>query len=223
MGNGNSQELVAGPSESAAAKFAAWLTNAAVNGVGPLASSAQLAEEYRLDRDYADDGERVDSLIKWETAKNFSTGFVTGLGGFITLPVSIPAGLGAAWALQARMVGAIAEIYGHSVTEARTQTAILLCLVGGEVQSVLKGVGVKAGTRLTQNLVAKIPGRVLTEINKKIGFRLLTKAGEKGLINLSKLVPFVGGPISGTIDAVMCRAVGKAAKQAFRPARKTQA
>jgi len=202
--------------DSTLTQVATWLTNVAVDGIGPLSSSAALAEEYKLDADYPDNDSRVDSLINWETSKNFGTGFLTGLGGFVTLPITLPAGLGAAWAVQARMVGAIAEIYGYSVKDERVKTAILLCLVGGEIVDLLKGVGVKVGTRVTENLIAKIPGRVLLEINKKVGFKLLTKAGEKGIINLSKIVPIIGGPISGTVDALMCRSVGKTAKAVFR-------
>jgi len=202
--------------DSTLTQVATWLTNVAVDGIGPLSSSSAPAEEYKLDADYPDNDSRVDSLINWETSKNFGTGFVTGLGGFVTLPITLPAGLGAAWAVQARMVGAIAEIYGYSVKDERVKTAILLCLVGGEVVDLLKDVGVKVGTRVTENLIAKIPGRVLVEINKKVGFKLLTKAGEKGIINLSKIVPIIGGPISGTVDALMCRSVGKTAKMVFR-------
>ena len=208
-------DLVTG--DSTLMKIATWLTDCAVNGIGPLSSSAKLAEKYKIDTDYPDDDERVDSLINWETTRNFATGFITGLGGFVTLPVTVPAGLAAAWAVQARMVGAIAEIYGYSINDKRTQTAVLLSLVGSEAVEVLKSAGVKIGTRFTENLIAQIPGRMLIEINKKVGMRLLTKAGEKGIINLSKLVPIIGAPISGGFDAAMCRTVGKVAKAAFRP------
>jgi hypothetical protein len=34
---------------------------------------------------------------------------------------------------------------------------------------------------------------ILKKINQKVGFRLVTKFGEKGIINLSKLIPVVGG------------------------------
>jgi uncharacterized protein (DUF697 family) len=209
-------------SDSKLTKLAKCLTGASVNGIGPLASSTQLAKEYKIDADYPDDDARVDSLVKWETAKNFGTGFLTGLGGFITLPIAIPTGIVAAWAVQARMVGAIAEIYGHSVSDERTKTAILLCLVGNDISAVLKSVGVKAGTRLTRNLISKIPGKVFIEINKKVGMRLLTKTGERGLLNLTKAIPLVGGMISGLFDAATCRLVGEAAKKVFKPSRRTK-
>lgn len=35
-----------------------------------------------------------------------------------------------------------------------------------------------------KNVIKKIPGAVLTKINQKVGFRLFTKMGEKGDINI---------------------------------------
>ena len=144
------------PNESALVKAANWLTNVAINGIGPLSSSTDLAQEYLIDKSYADNDARVKSLIKWEAAKNFSTGFLTGLGGFVTLPVTIPAGMGAAWAVQARMVGAIAEIYGHSVHKSRVQTMILLCLIGSDATAILRQCGVKVGRKVSEKLIEKI-------------------------------------------------------------------
>jgi len=50
-----------------------------------------MAEEY-----LAGDGtlsDKVNSLIKWQIAKAGTSGFLTGLGGLITMPVTIPANL----------------------------------------------------------------------------------------------------------------------------------
>ena len=203
-------------SDSKLTQLAKWLTDAAVNGIGPLSSSIQLADEYKLDTDYPDKDSRVSSLINWETSKNFGTGFLTGLGGFVTLPITIPAGMAAAWAVQARMIGAIAEIYGHSVKEDRVKTMILLCLIGSDMTAVLRQCGVKVGRKVTESLIAKIPGKVLIEINKKVGFWLLTKAAEKGVINLTKAIPVVGGFVSGAVDAVSGRIVGSVAQKRFK-------
>jgi len=173
------------PSESKALELVKWIVDKATQGVPPLLSSAEkLANEYLEDLSYKNNDERVNSLIRWESTKNFSSGFVTGLGGLLTLPVSIPAALGAAWIIQARMAGAIAIIYGHNIKEDRVRTLVILSILGDGVKEVLKEVGVKIGEKATEKVIMKIPGRILTEINKKVGFRLLTKAGEKGVINL---------------------------------------
>ena len=202
--------------ESKALQVANWLTEKAVGGVGPLSSAEDLALEYLNDSNYEDNDKRVDSLIKWETSKNFSTGFITGLGGFATLPVAIPASLGASWVLQARMAAAIARIYGHDLNEERVKTLILCVIIGQDIKEVCKQAGIKIGTKLTYVAIRKLPSEVLKRINQAVGFRLITKAGEKGIINLTKLVPVVGGVVGGTFDAVTCRITAKAAREAFR-------
>lgn len=202
--------------EGRAIEFAKWIVDAGVAGPANLASSKRLALEYALDDSYPGDDARVDSLVNWETAKNFTSGFITGLGGAITLPISIPAALGASWLIQARMVGAIAEIYGHTLSSDRVRTMILLVVLGDAAIDVLKEAGVRTGVKLTEKVIAKVPGKVLIEINKRVGFRLLTKAGERGIINLTKVLPVVGGIISGAFDATTCRACGQLAKETFR-------
>lgn len=198
-------------------KVAEWLTKVSLDGVGPLSSSKNLAQEYLMDHDYKNNEARVKALIKWESAKNFGTGFLTGLGGFITLPVSLPSGMVAAWAVQARMVGAIAEIYGHSLDESRVQTAILLCLVESDIAAVLSEAGCKIGEKVSLKLIDKIPVKVIQKINELVGFRLVTKAGSTGIVNLAKMAPFIGGAVSGGVDALSCAAVGKCAMKMFRP------
>ena len=50
--------------------------------------------------------------------------------------------------------------------------------------------------------IKKIPGKVLTKINQKVGFRLVTKFGTKGIVNLGKLLPGVGAAVGGGLDFV---------------------
>ena len=64
----------------------------------------------------------------------------------------------------------------------------------------------------------RLPGRILTEINKRVGYLLVAKAGEKGVLNLSKLVPLVGGPIGATIDGIGCRTIATYALRTFERA-----
>jgi hypothetical protein len=93
------------PTPSKALQLVRRVLNQAIDGVAPLSSAGDLAEEYVIDQSYDDRDERVDALIRWEAAKNFTSGFLTGLGGVVTLPVTIPSALGASWIIQARMCG----------------------------------------------------------------------------------------------------------------------
>ena len=101
-------------------------------------------------------------------------------------------------------------------TTLRVRTLILLSIVGDAAKEILKQAGVKIGRKLTEKVVMQVPGKVLIEINKKVGFRLLTKAGEKGVINLIKAVPVVGGLVAGGFDVAMCRTVGRVAHDIFK-------
>lgn len=50
------------------------------------------------------------------------------------------------------------------------------------------------------SFIKKIPKEVILKINQAVGFKLVTKFGEKGIVNLGKVVPVLGGFISGLVD-----------------------
>ncbi|RKH08869.1 hypothetical protein D7V97_18280 [Corallococcus sp. CA053C] len=60
--------------------------DAGFESLGPLCSATGLADEYLRDTRYPDHEARIDALIRWETGKLFTTGFLSGLGGLLTLP-----------------------------------------------------------------------------------------------------------------------------------------
>lgn len=189
-----------------------------IGGVGPinLKSSVDLGDAFLADPQYADCDARIDSLINWSTLKTFTSGFVTGLGGLVTLPAAIPASLFASWVLQAQMVGAIARVGGYDVHDERVRTMVLASVAGDvAVKEALKTAGVELSQKAAAAALRQVPGRVLIDINKKIGFRLLTKAGTTGVINFAKAIPFLGGAVGGTVDAAALRAVGAVARRNF--------
>jgi hypothetical protein len=62
----------------------------------------------------------------------------------------------------------------------------------------------------------RISGEVLKRINRAVGFRLVTKAGTRGVVNLVKVVPLAGGLVAA-LDAAATKVIGSTAKQAFVP------
>ena len=176
-----------------------------------------LAAKYAADPRYADDEARVRALIRAHTTMNFGTGFVTGLGGLITLPVAIPAAMTASWVIHTRLSGAIASLHGHDVDDERVQSFVLMTLLGDAGKNVLRKAGITVANRVALRGVEAIPARLLTEINKRVGLRLLAKSGERGVIHLTRVVPVAGGVVGGGIDALYCAAVGRRAHAVFRP------
>ncbi|MCB1158798.1 MAG: hypothetical protein KDK45_14955, partial [Leptospiraceae bacterium] len=63
--------------------------------------------------------------------------------------------------------------------------------------------------------IKRVSSSFIQAINQKVGFRLLTKFGEKGLINLSRLIPIAGGLVAGGIDGFSTKGVGEVAKRVF--------
>ena len=68
---------------------------------------------------------------------------------------------------------------------------------------------------LAASLAIQAP--MLAAINKSVGFRLVTKFGTKGVVNLAKFVPPVGGLVGRTFDGMTCYVAGQAADRVFRP------
>ena len=199
-----------------ARRLAEWLAERSIAGVSPLEGAASLAERYRIDASYRDTDARVDALIRWETAKNFTAGFITGLGGVLTLPVAIPGSVAASWLIQARMAAALASLYGHDPRSDRVRTVVLLALVGDATASkLLKGAGIGIGRQAVLRAIEGVGGRTLTGINREVGTQLITKGAPRGA---SRLVPIAGGVVSGAFDAVSCQVVGRTAKRMFREA-----
>lgn len=164
---------------------------------------------------YKDPTVAAKKLIDAQVAKCTTSGFVTSLGGLITLPVAVPANVASVLYVQIRMIGALAVIGGYDLKNDEVQTMVYLCLVKSSVSDVCKSAGVQVANKMTMAMLKKLPGTVLTKINQKVGFRLLTKFGEKGLVNLVKLVPIAGGVVGGGVDFVGTKLIADKAYKAF--------
>lgn len=154
-------------------------------------------------------------FVDYQVAKCTTSGFLTGLGGVITLPVAIPANVGSVLYVQMRMIACLAYMGGYDTNSDQVQTLVYACLAGISIEQLLKNVGIQFGTKFTVAMVKKIPGTVLTKINQKVGFRFLTKFGTKGLINIGKAIPIVGGVISGGFDFAETRVIADRAYKLF--------
>ena len=190
-----------------------WSYEKAVQGVAGLDSAYDLAEDYMKRNDSLYD--QVNSLIRWQNTKAGTSGFLTGLGGIITLPIAIPANVASVMYVQIRMIAAIAHMGGHNLNDDRVKSLVFVCLTGNAAKDILKDVGIVVGKKLAENAIKNISGKTITAINQKVGFRLLTKFGEKGVVNLGKTIPLLGGIVGATFDSVSTNTVGNIARDTF--------
>lgn len=131
------------------------------------------------------------------------------------MPVALPANITSVLYVQMRMIACLAYMGGYDTTSDQVQSLVYACLAGISVDQVVKQVGVQFGVKFATAMVRKIPGSVLSKINQKVGFRLLTKFGTKGLINIGKAIPLIGGVISGGFDFAETKLIADRAFKMF--------
>jgi len=190
--------------------------NTSIKGLPKFSTATELAEKY-LER-YSSTDEAINSLIRHQNAKASSFGFTFGLGGLIVLPVLVPANIVSVLYVQMRMVAAIAHMRGFDVMASEIKTLVFVALTGNSAEKILKGTGLKMGGKMIgkkifeRTIRKQVTSEALTKINQKVGFRLVTKFGQRGLVSLSRLVPIVGGLIGGSHDFLSTNIIGKVAK-----------
>ena len=141
---------------------------------------------------------------------------MTGIGGFIAMPVTVPANMAGALVINARLAGAIAYLRGDDPKDPHVRTVATLVAVGSNAQQIVKTIGIKVGEKVVIQAIKQLPIALIREINKKAGFMLLAKYGSKrALVTLAKGVPLVGGVIGGAVDATMTGAIGRTARAMF--------
>lgn len=185
-----------------------------INGVPKVSQPIDvLANDYLSKNNSTEKAAR--QFINYQVAQCTTSGFVTGLGGLITLPVAILANVSSVMYVQMRIIVCLAYMGGYDTNSDQVRTLVYACLAGISIEQIIKQSGIKFGTKFTTAMVKKIPGTVLTKINQKVEFRFLTKFGEKGIINIAKLVPVVGGVIGGGFDLVETKVIANRAYKMF--------
>ena len=185
-----------------------------IQGIPMISSPIEkMADDYLQHNATVEDAAK--DMINKQVIKCTTSGFITNLGGVITLPVTIPANVGSVMYVQMRMIACAAYMAGYDVHTDQVQTLVYACLAGVSVMEVAKKAGIKIGQKGLENLIDKIPGKVLIAINHKVGFRMLTKFGETGAINLGKAIPVVGGVIGGGFDFIDTKFIGNRAYNQF--------
>jgi hypothetical protein len=196
-------------------RMVAMLVDVGLEGRGPLSPARELAEE-ALAKSDGDRERAVGRVARTATLTGGIGGFVTGLGGFLTMPVSLPLNVAEFYIQAVRMVGGIATLRGYDVSEPRVRTAILLTLVGSESHEVLRKAGLTSTTgALTSYALKGLPPAVLMMINKAVGFRLMRGVSEKLLSRLGRGLPLAGGVIGGGIDGYMMKKIADHAMKEF--------
>ena len=189
----------------------------AVHGVGPLPSAASAAE-----KQLADQGgvvkDAIDELIENHATMAAGQGFVTNLGGLVTMAATIPVNITGLALLQVRMVAGIAHLRGYDLADDRVRNAILLCTLGEHsVKKLVKDKKVPGSPMVIATAPAYDPETdrlVAGEVATALIGRVL---GKRTASAVARRVPVAGGVWAAGTDAYATWQIGKYAERELRP------
>lgn len=158
----------------------------------------------------------VDWLVKQHVGLAGAQGFLTNLGGLLTLPVALPANLAGLAVVQMRMIAAIAHLRGYDVDSRRVRVALTLAMLGED--EVRKQVS-SGKLPSTPMMIATAPvfDPVLDRsISERVFGDLGTKmAGKHVVVQVAKRIPLVGGGVGAAADGYFTYALGQYARREF--------
>jgi hypothetical protein len=189
-----------------------YLLRAGIDGGGKLASADRAAA--RALHAHPDAEEAIDRIVATHTRLAAAGGFVTGIGGFVTLPVALPANVLGFYVIATRMVAAIAAVRGHDVKDDAVRTTVLLALTGSDASKVVKhaGIGVNG---VAAYALRNVSPAALMVVNKGVAFRLFVQLGRHGLSRFGRVIPVVGGLVGAAFDALLIRRIAHHAREHF--------
>jgi hypothetical protein len=197
----------------AATRMIERLMDVGIDGKGRYASAQQVADAAIAEHSEAE--RAIDVIVRRHLMLGAAGGFITGLGGFVTMLIALPANVLEFYLVATRMVAGIAVTRGYDIRQSEVRSAVLLALVGADSEDLLKKAGYGATGRLANLAVQRLPGPVLLAVNKGVGFRLLNQIGRKSLTRFGKAVPLAGGVFGAGVDTFLLKRIADHARQEF--------
>ncbi len=190
-----------------------WVYDRAVSGAPGLDGAAGLAGGYR-DRHSSIDA-AINALIARQTRQAGAAGFITGLGGAVTLPLLLPAHFVSTLYIQIQLVAAIAHLRGYDIGSDEVRFAAFACLSGSAAADRLKTAGVNLGAQFAKQMATRIPVDIVKNIGGVAGAHLVQRIGAHTGISAAKALPVLGGVMSAGFDAATTRLIGRTAQRLF--------
>jgi uncharacterized protein (DUF697 family) len=200
-----------------AANFVRLAFDRAVDGVGPLRGAAASAD-HQLAEHGGDVDRAVRALVDSHVRLAGIQGFVTNIGGLVTMAVTIPANISGLALLQCHLVAGIAHLRGYDLDDARVRNAVMACLVGED--------GVKALVRSRK--LPSSPMAIATaphhdpaldhKIASEVAGELIARvAGKRTIAMIARRTPVLGGGVGAVTDGFATYQVGRYAANQLKP------
>lgn len=158
----------------------------------------------------------IDALVTQHVALAGAQGFVTNVGGLVSMVVTLPANLAGVSVIQCRMVAAIAHLRGYDLNDNRVRSAILMCLLGEEPATQLIRSGELPSTPMAIATAPAFDADLDKTIANQVLAQLLQQMGGKKLgVLLGRRIPVIGGGVGAVADGWSTFGVASYARAEF--------
>jgi len=189
----------------------------AIHGIGFFPPAAKAAEsQLREQRGNVDRAihEVIENHVRYAGAQ----GFVTNLGGLVTIAVTIPANIAGLALIECRMIAGIAHLRGHDLDDPRVRNAVLACLLG---EDAINGLVRKKKLPAPPMALATAPAHdpdLERIIAAEVASELITKvAGKRLATTVGRRIPIVGGLVGAGADGFATWRIGRYADRELLP------
>ncbi|HOC13301.1 MAG TPA: EcsC family protein [Propionicimonas sp.] len=164
-------------------------------------------------------GEReaaIDSLVTQHIGLASAQGFLTSVGGLLTLPVGLPANIAGMGVLSVRMIASIAHLRGYDVDDRRVRAALTLAMLGDDEVRRMVADGRLPATPLAIATAPMFDPSLDQAINERVMGSLAGRLGGKHLaVVVVRRIPLVGGGVGAAVDGWLTFGLAAYAKREF--------
>lgn len=199
----------------AAAGILRQVLEIAIDGYQRFPGAEKVADK-QLEKNGNDVQLAIDAVVDQHIRLAGVQGFVTSIGGLITLPVALPANLTGIAVVQARMVASIAHLRGYDLDDPRVRTAVITCLLGedGVTDRLKKSslptspLAIATAPVFDPELDRLVAGEVVGELIARI-------SGKRMGLMVTRRVPLLGGAVGAGVDGWSTYRIGQYADKSL--------
>jgi len=153
---------------------------------------------------YGDRNRMSSHAIYESTMWSVGNGLWSGLLGFAGIPSDIAISLYS----QVKLASTLFTIHGIDISLPQNHVLVLAAAAGVGLAELANYLGTSVATKAVERALMSVPGKVFAEINKVLGIKIISKAGETTFMNISKLIPGVNSVINGCVNGATMNATG---------------
>ena len=188
----------------------------AIHGIGPLPPASAAAEKQLAEQE-GDVERAIQELIENHASLAGAQGFVTNVGGLVTMAATVPVNITGMALIQCRLVAGIAHLRGYDLSDGRVRNAILVSTLGEDnVKELVKKRKIPGTPMVIATAPAYDPGLdklVAAEVTAALVNRVL---GKRAASTVVRRIPVAGGVWGAGTDAYATWQVGKYAARELR-------